>query len=57
MARYDTGFHLKNAGVISGYDGTVESAVAKLMYLQGNFTDPEKIRYYLDKNLRGEITI
>ena len=56
-ARYDTGFHLKNAGVISGYDGTVESAVAKLMYLQGNFTDPEKIRYYLDKNLRGEITI
>jgi L-asparaginase len=57
MARYDTGYHLKNAGVISGYDGTVESAVAKLMYLHGNLKDSETIRYYLNQNLRGEITL
>ena len=25
MGRYDTGFHLKEAGVVSGYDSTVES--------------------------------
>ena len=34
MDRYDTGYQLKSAGVLSGYDSTVESAVTKLMYLQ-----------------------
>ena len=57
MARYDTGFQLKNAGVISGYDSTVESAVTKLMYLQGQYADFRMVRNYMNMSLRGEITV
>ncbi len=57
MSRYDTGFRLQEAGVISGYDSTVESAVTKLMYLQSHFDDPEKVRYYMNSSIRGEITL
>ena len=57
MARYDTGYQLKNAGVISGFDSTVESAVTKLMHLQGHYTDYRKVRHYMCCNMRGEITL
>ena len=57
MGRYDTGYQLKSAGVISGHDSTVESAVTKLMYLQARFSDPEKIRHYLNRNIRGEMWV
>ena len=57
MARYDTGYQLKNAGVISGYDSTVESAVTKLMHLQGHYADSKVVRMKMNENLRGEITL
>ena len=57
MARYDAGFHLKEAGVTSGYDSTVESAVTKLMYVMGRSNDPDEIRYYMSQSIRGEISI
>lgn len=57
MGRYDTGYQLKSAGVISGHDSTVESAVTKLMYLQARFSDSEKIRHYLNRNIRGEMCV
>ncbi len=57
MNRYDTGFQLKEAGVVSGYDSTVESAVTKLMFLQSHYDDPEKIRHYMNCSIRGEITV
>lgn len=57
MARYDTGYQLKNAGVISGYDSTVESAVTKLMHLQGHYADSKLVRMKMNENLRGEITL
>ena len=57
MGRYDTSYQLKSAGVISGHDSTVESAVTKLMYLQARFSDPEKIRHYLNRNIRGEMCV
>ena len=37
MSRYDCGYHLQEAGVISGRDMTVESAVTKLMFLQSHY--------------------
>lgn len=57
MDRYDTGYQLKSAGVLSGYDSTVESAVTKLMYLQARYTDQDTVREYMKKSIRGEISI
>ncbi|WP_027455394.1 asparaginase [Xylanibacter brevis] len=57
MGRYDTGYQLQEAGVISGYDGTVESAVTKLMYLQGKYEDPEQVRKFMRQSICGEISI
>ena len=57
MGRYDTGYQLKSAGVISGHDSTVESAVTKLMYLQARFADQEQVSHYMTQNIRGEMTI
>jgi L-asparaginase len=57
MSRYDTGFHLQEAGVISGYDSTVESAVTKLMFLQSHYDDPEQVRHLMTQSIRGEITV
>ena len=57
MARYSGGFLLKNAGVISGYDGTVECAIAKLMHLLAHSNDAEFIRQQMCRPLCGEITL
>ena len=57
MNRYETGYQLKEAGVISGYDSTVEAAVTKLMHLQARFNDPHIIRTCMSRALAGEITL
>ena len=57
MGRYDTGYQLKEAGVISGHDSTVESAVTKLMYLQGIYSDWHQVKNYMQRSIRGEIII
>ena len=57
MNRYDTGYQLKEAGVISGYDTTVEAALTKLMLLQAKYGDHTKVREYMNKSIAGEITI
>ena len=57
MSRYDTGYTLKTTGVMSGFDSTVESAVTKLMCLQGRFADNNIVRSYMSRSLCGEITI
>lgn len=57
MNRYDTGYQLKNAGVIGGYDCTVEATVTKLMYLQGLYGDHRKIRHSMSHPIVGEMSI
>ncbi|MBO4593707.1 MAG: type I asparaginase [Bacteroidaceae bacterium] len=57
MSRYDCGYHLQEAGVISGRDITVESAVTKLMYLLARYPDePDAVRQLMTRSLRGEMT-
>ncbi|MDR2954169.1 MAG: asparaginase [Prevotella sp.] len=56
MQRYETGRELLKAGVISGFDSTFESAVAKLMFLIGHKYDKEDINIRMRVPLVGEIT-
>lgn len=56
MARYETGLQLIDAGVISGYDSTVESVLTKLMFLLGHNLSPKEIRSELSHPLAGEFT-
>ena len=56
MDIYATGKCLKDAGVVSGYDSTTESALAKLFYLLGTFHDNEQVKKLLEEDLRGEIS-
>ena len=57
MGRYDTGYQLQEAGVVSGYDGTVEAAVTKLMYLQGKYDDPGLVRKFMRQSICGEVSL
>ena len=57
MSRYGTGYQLQQAGVVSGCDATVEATVAKLMYLQGKYDDPEQVRKYMSQSLCGEVSL
>ena len=56
MQRYETGYQLQQAGVISGHDSTVEAAVTKLMNLQARYADPSQIRHFMTISLAGEAT-
>ncbi len=56
MGRYETGLHLLDAGVISGYDSTVESILTKLMFILGHGKTTEEIRHLMNIPLAGEIT-
>lgn len=56
MGRYNTGFQLKDAGVISGYDSTVEAATTKLMYLYARYDDVNIIRRLMNESIAGEIS-
>ena len=57
MGLYATGSQLRNAGVVSGHDMTVEAAVTKLMFLFAQKLPPEQIRKLMEQPLAGELTI
>lgn len=56
MDLYANGKALQQAGVVCGYDSTTESALGKLFYLLGAYSDNGKVIQLLNSNLRGEIS-
>lgn len=57
MQRYGTGLQLLKAGVINGYDSTIESMITKLMVLLGQEgITQERLIHLLDTSIAGEIT-
>lgn len=56
MESYDTGVKLKNMGVLSGYDITLEAAVVKLMFLLGQSLPLDRIKELFEESLAGELT-
>ncbi len=56
MSHYATGYTLKQAGLISGYDMTLEAVYSKLMYLFSKHQDVSKIKALMETDLCGELT-
>jgi len=57
MGRYETSINLVNAGVMSAYDSTTEAIVTKLMYLLGEYSNPDEIKHRLSVSMCGEMTV
>lgn len=56
MTLYSNGKILLDAGVVSGYDSTTESALGKLFFLLGQTDDNAAAKEMLKINFRGEIS-
>ncbi|MBQ7550715.1 MAG: asparaginase [Bacteroidales bacterium] len=57
MGRYATSLNLQRAGVLSGYDMTLEATVTKLMHLLGNYNDNRIVTQMLQESICGEVTL
>lgn len=56
MGRYGTSLQLLHAGVVNGYDATLECVITKLMFLLGNGCTPDDVRRLMATSIAGEIT-
>jgi L-asparaginase len=57
MKDYTTGSVLAGAGVVSGFDMTVETALAKMVCLFGRENSVDVIKTLMQNNLRGELSL
>ncbi len=57
MRRYETGLQLLQAGVLNGYDSTIECCITKLMSLLGEGCAHDDIVRLLNTSLAGEVTL
>lgn len=56
MGSYETSTGLKNIGVISGKDLTIEAAITKMMYLNSQNLSPKVFKTIFETSLRGEMS-
>lgn len=56
LGRYETSQGLQTIGVLNGYDMTFETAVTKLMYLQGELSSQKEVAHWVQQPIRGELT-
>lgn len=56
MQQYATGFRLKEAGLISGYDMTPEAAHCKLLYLFSKKASVSEVKVSMETDLCGELS-
>lgn len=56
MGQYATGNTLKQAGLISGHDMTLEAAHCKLLYLLSKNLPNEEVKRLMETNLCGELS-
>ena len=57
LGTYETSSALKKAGAVSGGDMTVEAAVTKLRYLFAKQCSRDRIKKYMETDLRGELSL
>lgn len=57
IGKYQTSRELGRIGVLSGYDITTESALAKMMFLFGTGLPQDEVMAMLQKPLRGEMEV
>lgn len=55
MGLYETSVELRNIGVVSGHDITTEAAITKLMFLLGQKLGSDKVKFFLNKSIKGEL--
>ena len=55
MGLYETSLTLQEIGVVSGHDITTEAAITKLMFLLGQQLNSDKIKFFLNKSIKGEL--
>lgn len=56
MEDYATGSAMAEVGVISGFDMTVEAALAKMAYLFSRNLAPEEVKNKMQLDMRGELS-